>query len=97
MGVDSMTHQWRRQYGYGGKWCENAVQGLCRDLLAGAMLRLEAKGYPVVLSVHDEAISEVPLGHGSIKEYEAIMSEQPGWALDFPITAEGNRGVRYSK
>jgi DNA polymerase bacteriophage-type len=97
MGVDSMTHQWKRQYGYGGKWCENAVQALCRDLLAGAMLRLEAKGYPVVLSVHDEAISEVPLGHGSVKEYEAIMSEQPAWALDFPIQAEGNRGVRYSK
>jgi DNA polymerase len=97
MGVDSMTHQWMRQYGYGGKWCENAVQALCRDLLAGAMLRLEAKGYPVVLSVHDEAISEVPLGHGSTKEYEDIMCEQPAWAHGFPIKAEGNRGVQYTK
>jgi len=97
MGVDSLTHQWKRQYGYGGRWTENAVQGMCRDLLAEAMLCLEANGYPVVLCVHDEAVSEVPLGFGSVREYEALMCQQPDWATDFPIAAEGQRGLRYGK
>ena len=58
-------HKWRLQDGYGGRWVENAVSGFCRDLLANAMLNLEAAGYPIVLSVHDEVVAEVPESFGS--------------------------------
>jgi DNA polymerase len=95
MGVDSVTHSWRRQYGYGGLWTENAVQALCRDLLAEGMLDLEAAGYPLVLSVHDEGVSEIPVGFGSVKDYEAIMTRARDWAPGFPNKAEGQRGWRY--
>src|SRR6266481_8516238 len=44
MGVDSVTHSWPRQYGYGGLWTENAVQGLCADLLTEGMLDIEDEG-----------------------------------------------------
>ena len=51
---------------YGGLFCENIVSGIARDLLAGALLRLEAAGYRIVLHCHDEALAEVPIGFGSL-------------------------------
>jgi DNA polymerase len=97
MTVNSMTKQWVRTSTYGGKSCENICQGICRDIMADAMLRLEAAGYPVVLTVHDEIISEVPKDFGSVEEYEALVSTVPAWAKGFPLTAKGWRGERYKK
>jgi DNA polymerase len=45
---------------YGGKWCENLVQASCADLLRNGMFAMEAAGYPSVLTVHDENVTEVP-------------------------------------
>ena len=95
--VNSMTKKWNRERTFGGKLTENIVQGLCRDLIADAMLRLETSGYPVIASVHDEVISEVPIGQGSIEEMVALMCQLPEWAKDFPLAAEGKEGVRYGK
>jgi DNA polymerase len=97
MGVDTYTHQWCRQQAFGGRWVENAVSAIARDLLAAAMLRLEAAGYPIVLSVHDEIIAEIPAGFGSIPEFEALMCELPGWAAGCPVKAKAWRGPRYRK
>lgn len=96
-GVNSINQKWEIQQIYGGRWCENAVQAICRDLLANALLNLEAAGYPIVLSVHDEAIAEVPEGFGDIGEFEKMMCQVPDWANGFPVKAEGWRAKRYQK
>lgn len=96
-GVNSTTKQWARETTWGGKILENGVQGLCRDFLAGAKLKLEAAGYPMVLSVHDEAIAEVKEGFGSVDEFVAIMTDLPTWGKGFPLMAEGGEGYRYAK
>ena len=75
----------------------NCVQGGARDLLADALLRVEAAGMPVVLHVHDEAGAEVPRGHVDLAEFEALMAAAPEWADGCPIGAEGWIGTRYRK
>jgi len=98
MGIDSYTHRWERIQTYGGKLTENITQAVARDILAAAMLRLDAAGYPIVLHVHDEVICEVPHGFGSIEELEAIMMQREPWFIDWPIKAAGGwRGHRYRK
>jgi DNA polymerase bacteriophage-type len=97
LGVDTYTKKWSRQTTYGGKLTENVVQALSRDIMAEAMPRVEAAGYPVILTVHDEVVSEVPTGFGNLKEYEALVGQQPAWADGFPIVAEGWKGTRYRK
>lgn len=83
---------------YGGLATENIIQATARDLLADALLRLEAAGYPVIMHVHDEVICEVPQGFGSVEELEAIMEQNPAWAEGWPIKADGGwRGLRYRK
>ena len=81
------------QGAYGGLWTENIVSGIARDLLADAMLRIEAAGYPIVLHVHDEIVCEVPIGFGSTEEFTRLMTRKPAWALELPIAASAWTGA----
>jgi DNA polymerase len=89
--------RWSTVYLYGGLLTENAAMGIERDLLTPALFKLEAAGYPVVLTVYDEAVAEVPLGFGSQDEFDSIMRDPPEWAAGMPIATAGWRGTRYKK
>ena len=82
---------------FGGKIAENCTQAIARDLLAHAMLNLEAAGYPIVFHVHDEAVMEVPIGQGSVEEACRIMAIPPDWARDLPLRADGDEMTYYKK
>lgn len=98
-----VTYKWTEIETYGGKLAENIVQAVSRFILAEAMLRIEAVGYPIVLHTHDEIVSEVPADFGSVEEFERIISIMPEWAKlpdgrYWPIKAAGGwRGKRYRK
>lgn len=95
--LNSVTRQWVSQIIWGGLLTENVVQATARDMMATAMMALEVKGYNVILSVHDEIISEVPDNFGSLDEMIDIMTRVPAWAQGCPINAEGKEGKRYRK
>jgi DNA polymerase len=82
---------------YGGLWTENIVQAISRDLLAGAMQRLEAAGYSIVLHVHDEIVCEAPIEFGSTEEFQRLITTLPDWAAGLPIAAKVRNGERFSK
>lgn len=88
---------WVRMETYAGRLFENVVQATARDVMAHAVVKLERAGYPVVLRVHDEVASEVPIGFGSLAEFEQILTDLPDWAKGWPIRAAGWEGDRYHK
>lgn len=97
-GENQTTRQWGWQFTYGGKLAENIVQALCRDLLAWSMPVVEAAGYPIILSVHDELITETPDDDRyNVAELEEAMCHLPSWARGFPLAAEGDIMYRYRK
>lgn len=91
--------RWKTVQAYGGLLTENAVQKRARGYLVEAMFRVEAAGFPVVLTVHDEIMCEVPLDRADQEKFEALMAQptETSRAYGVPIAVEGWEGQRYKK
>jgi DNA polymerase len=89
------SSNWARISAYGGLLVENAVQATARDVMAEAMLRVDAAGYPVTLTIHDEIVCEAR--DRNVKEFQALVEQGPAWAGGLPIAAKAWTGQRYRK
>ena len=89
---------WNRREGRGSFLVENAVQGIARDLLVNGMFEAEARGFPLVLHVHDELVTEVlytsPLTYTN---FEECMTKNPEWGNGIPLKVEGGEMTYYRK
>ena len=88
-------NKWDKIESYGGKFVENIVQAIARDILAEAMMRLEKKGFNIVMHIHDEVVIESD--SSSIEEINEIMSLVPSWALGLILDADGFESEFYKK
>lgn len=95
--IDSYTKRWMNHVLYGGMQFNNIVQGLARDKLVSAMFRLEDAGYPLVLTVHDETLSEVDDAFGTADHYRSIMAAPDDWCADMPVAVNAWEDHRYVK
>lgn len=90
--------RWYEQTTWGGKLVENVTQAVACDLLCNALLNLEAAGYETVLTIHDEALCEVPNSpEYSVEKMEDLMTRLPPWAEGLPLVAAGFESTRYRK
>jgi DNA polymerase bacteriophage-type len=87
--------KWSKITTYGGKLTENVVQAIARDCLAESLIRLDDRGYNIVMHVHDEVVLDVK--DGSLHKVEKIMGEPITWAKGLPLKAEGFETEYYRK
>ena len=88
-------NKWDKIESYGGKFVENIVQAIARDILAEAMMRLEKKGFNIVMHIHDEVVIESD--SSSIEEVNEIMSIVPSWTPGLILDADGFESEFYKK
>ena len=88
-------NKWDKIESYGGKFVENIVQAIARDILAEALMRLEEKGFNIVMHIHDEVVIESD--SSSIEEINEIMSIVPCWATGLILDADGFESEFYKK
>lgn len=98
LGTNQYTRKWCRIKTYGGKLAENVTQAASRDILAASMPEVEKAGYQIVLSVHDELITEAPDSPEFNAEHlSSLMAANPAWADGLPLAAAGFEATRYRK
>ena len=96
MGINQTTKKWEVIPTYGGKLTENIVQAIARDCLTETLLRIKAKGWPIVFHVHDEVILDVPMSV-ELDEVIKTMTEEISWAKGLILNAAGFTGSYYMK
>lgn len=98
MGMNQYSRKWSRLKTYGGKLFENVCQSVARDVMAHNMPAIEAAGYSIVLTVHDEVICEAPdTSDYSPEHLASLLAANPTWAPDMPLAAAGFETDRYKK
>jgi DNA polymerase len=99
MGIDQYTKRWQRISTYGGKVFENVTQAGACDILLESGLKVEAAGFDIVLSVHDEYVTEVDADRDDLSaEYLGdLMCADLGWNEGLPLAAAGYEDARYHK
>ena len=98
MGIDQYTRKWTRISTHGGKLFENLCQAVARDIMAANMPAIEAAGYAITLTVHDEIIAEAPdQPQYNAQHLASLLAANPAWAPDIPLAAAGFETYRYRK
>lgn len=95
---DSQTKKWVVTDTYGGKLVENHDQAIAGCILREATITLERHRVPVVLSVHDELVVEVPDNpRFTVDMVSRLLCQLSPWMKGLPLAAEGWEGQRFKK
>lgn len=96
-GINQKTKKWEVIPTYGGKLTENIVQAIARDCLAESLVRLSNAGYQTVMSIHDEAVIDVPEAQADLERACEVMGLPISWAPGLLLRADGFTTAYYKK
>lgn len=97
-GIDQLTRRWSKIHTYSGKLSENVTSATARDVMAYNFKHMEKAGYPIVLSVHDEVITEPRNSPKySVDGLSKILATPHPWCRTLPLAAQGFETTRYKK
>ena len=99
MGKQQNGNAWVRVQSHGGKFTENLVQAVARDVLALGMRRAHKAGFNLVMHVHDELVCEQRIGDNqfNLESLRAEMIRPIKWAPGLPLNAAGHEAPLYRK
>lgn len=99
MGKQQNGSKWLRINSHGGKFIENIVQAIARDILREGLLALHYAGFYLIGHVHDEAISEEAANDNehNKEQMRLCMIRKRKWYGDMPLNAAGMETVIYRK
>lgn len=89
------TKKWGAIESYGGKFTENVVQAIARDLLTHALHQVAEAGHRIVMHVHDEIVVETSTA--TVEDICQLMTWVPDWAAGLPLDANGYECSFYMK
>lgn len=99
MGKSQNGNAWRRIDSHGGKFIENVVQAIARDILREGLMRAKRFGFTIIGHVHDEIICEETIGDTryTLENLRLCMTKAIRWAVGMPLGAAGFEGLFYRK
>jgi DNA polymerase len=81
-----------------GRFTENSVQAIARDILVNGMKLADRRGFPIVLHTYDEIGAVVPYTSGlGLPQLIECMTAPLDFAPDLPLAADGAESVYYRK
>ena len=96
--VSQTSGKWVRRSNHGGRYIEQAVQAIARDLLMEGIRNADNAGFDVVGHYHDEILTLVDEdGDLGVDELVECMTRVPRWAAGMPCRAEGYEDSFYHK
>lgn len=76
----------------------NCCQGVARDVMAYNMPEIENAGYEILLTVHDELITEAPdMPDFNAEDLSTMLSASKPWSKGLPLASAGFEAYRYRK
>jgi DNA polymerase len=99
LGVNQYSRKWDRLTARSSILFENPVQAVARDVFKTGLKRAEEFGFEVLLPVHDEAVTEAPIGDPRLTTdtLSALLSTNPPWLPGCPLAASGFEADKYRK
>lgn len=99
MGKQQNGRKWVRIDSHGGKFIENIVQAIARDILREGIFAAHKAGFYIIGHVHDEIITEEAANDNdhNLDELRRCMIKKRKWYHDLPLNATGHEGVFYRK